>query len=340
MNKFEEMLERLINEDKAGAEELFHDIVVEKSRAIYENLLSDDVDVEEDEKFEEELIDIVAGELLDDDEEIASGHTPPADDAMEYILDTLNPDRYQHYIVYMRNLDFEKQVDLAEEIMQKVEEIRSDETFENEDMLDDGMLGDETDELEADISLDLDSNESEEDSELEDRVVDVEDALDELNAEFEKIMAEMGDEDEDEDEDEETEDEDEDLEDDSEVDDAEEDEEEDDTEDEDEDEDDEEGPKDQVATMREYVEKVTAKMGDHGDYTKSTVAGKNDMGGTAENIARTDANGKSSGKPTAKKMDTKNVNVPGARAAKLHSKEAAKTDKTADNTQSTLKPRK
>ena len=28
------MLERLINEDKAGAEELFHEIVVEKSRDI------------------------------------------------------------------------------------------------------------------------------------------------------------------------------------------------------------------------------------------------------------------------------------------------------------------
>ena len=34
-NKFEEMLERLINEDKEGAEELFHEIVVEKSRNIY-----------------------------------------------------------------------------------------------------------------------------------------------------------------------------------------------------------------------------------------------------------------------------------------------------------------
>ena len=43
LNKFEEMLERLVNEDKAGAEELFHEIVVEKSREIYENLLEDKV---------------------------------------------------------------------------------------------------------------------------------------------------------------------------------------------------------------------------------------------------------------------------------------------------------
>jgi hypothetical protein len=51
-NKFEEMLERLINEDPTGAEELFHESVVEKSRDIYESLLedeSDDVDEATDE---------------------------------------------------------------------------------------------------------------------------------------------------------------------------------------------------------------------------------------------------------------------------------------------------
>ena len=37
-NKFEEMLEKLVAEDRKGAEELFHEIVVEKSRTIYENL--------------------------------------------------------------------------------------------------------------------------------------------------------------------------------------------------------------------------------------------------------------------------------------------------------------
>ena len=56
-NKFEEMLERLINEDKAGAEELFHEIVVEKSRNIYESLLETDLDDDEevDEATDEEV---------------------------------------------------------------------------------------------------------------------------------------------------------------------------------------------------------------------------------------------------------------------------------------------
>ena len=46
-NKFEQMLELLVNEDKESAEKLFHEIVVEKSRDIYEGLLEDDKDVDE-----------------------------------------------------------------------------------------------------------------------------------------------------------------------------------------------------------------------------------------------------------------------------------------------------
>ena len=38
-SKFEQMLEKLVADDKAAAEEIFHNIVVEKSRSIYEGLL-------------------------------------------------------------------------------------------------------------------------------------------------------------------------------------------------------------------------------------------------------------------------------------------------------------
>ena len=54
-NKFEQMLEKLIAEDRAGAEELFHEIVVDKSRTIYEKLLDDDMpEVEVDEAAEKD----------------------------------------------------------------------------------------------------------------------------------------------------------------------------------------------------------------------------------------------------------------------------------------------
>src|SRR6056300_1520909 len=78
-NKFEEMLERLINEDRDGAEELFHEIVVEKSRSIYESLLEDDLEDEEvDESSDEEVdesddeeVDEATDEDDDEDEEMS-----------------------------------------------------------------------------------------------------------------------------------------------------------------------------------------------------------------------------------------------------------------------------
>ena len=67
--------------------------------------------------------------------------------------------------------------------------------------------------------------------------------------------------------------------------------------------------------MREYVEKVTPKMGDNGANTKSVVAGKNDMGGTASNLVQ---GGDEKGmKASAPKEDSAgNVNVPGGKASK------------------------
>jgi hypothetical protein len=83
--------------------------------------------------------------------------------------------------------------------------------------------------------------------------------------------------------------------------------------------------------MREYVEKVNggfgAKIGgDNGTNTKSTVAGKNDMGGTTANILRADTEnsgeakghlkGSSLFKGSPKEDNAGNVNVPGAKAGK------------------------
>lgn len=53
-NKFEQMLEALVNEDQAKAKEMFHQIVVEKSREIYENLLAEEFDEDANEAREEE----------------------------------------------------------------------------------------------------------------------------------------------------------------------------------------------------------------------------------------------------------------------------------------------
>jgi len=74
--KFKKMLEFLVNEEKEAAQELFHEIVVEKSRNIYESLLEsdykdddmDDEDLEESDDFDDDD-DSYVDSLDDEDEE-------------------------------------------------------------------------------------------------------------------------------------------------------------------------------------------------------------------------------------------------------------------------------
>ena len=71
MNKFEKLIEYVINDEDNKAADLFHEIVVEKSRDIYEDLMKeDDVNEEDVEDVEEE---VEADEITEDDEEMAFG---------------------------------------------------------------------------------------------------------------------------------------------------------------------------------------------------------------------------------------------------------------------------
>jgi len=62
-NKFEQMLEHLINDESDKAKDLFHQIVVAKSREIYEQILAEDFNEEDDEQQDESKCD-------DDDEKV------------------------------------------------------------------------------------------------------------------------------------------------------------------------------------------------------------------------------------------------------------------------------
>jgi hypothetical protein len=76
----EQMLEHLVNDDQAKAEELFHDYVVAKSREIYESLIEAEMDDdEEDEEVEE------ASDTEKDDEEEVSEDLTDEDFENEFI---------------------------------------------------------------------------------------------------------------------------------------------------------------------------------------------------------------------------------------------------------------
>tara|TARA_B110000503_G_C7153203_1_gene416118 strand:+ start:1978 stop:2970 length:993 start_codon:yes stop_codon:yes gene_type:complete len=291
LKKFEQMLERLVNEDKEGAEELFHEIVVEKSREIYESLL--ETDLEDDEEVDEAT-----------DEEVDESDDEELDEADDEDLDEADDEELDENF----NLD----------------------EFEVEaDPMDAMMGGDPADSMMGDVEMpDMGDEEGEEGEggDMEDRVMDLEDALEDLKAEFDALMA--GD------------DGDMDGEEEPEMDmGADMDDEEGDMDDEEGEEPEEESFQATVTPMetkykktageqmREYVEKVSASMGDNGANTKSIMAKPNNMGGTSANIAKgTTEQGVEAAKgnlkgsalsdQNPKDMSTGNVNVPGGKAAK------------------------
>jgi hypothetical protein len=151
--RFEQLIEYVINDETAKAKELFHQIVVEKSRAIYEDLME-----------KEEV-----------DEDNAMGEEPTE-------IDT----------------------DMSEDIggsqaQDMIDDVETEEAGMAEDDESDAEFDDGAEEVGHDVTHDIE-DEHDDEGDIENRVVDLEDKLDELMAEFEAMMggddgmgSEMGD---------------------------------------------------------------------------------------------------------------------------------------------------
>jgi hypothetical protein len=278
-NLLAQMLENLVNDDQAKAEELFHEYVVSASREIYENLI------------ESEIADEEVDEAMDEEDE-------------------------------------EDKVDEASEEDEDKDDEDLDENFEDIAYEgDDEMPSDATDDLEGDLEMGDEEDSEHSDKSEEELFMDLDSIVDELQAKFDELkggdhaepdMDNMG------------------------------------------------GPSDMDAdnemedfdleTVREYVEKVPAghgaekKGGPEGQLsgtgkdgnkptmnTKSIVAGKNDMGGSAKNLNQSyedsgavlSAQGQLKGTGLAKgnvvpNPDAKgNLNVPGGKAGDAFKKNSA-----------------
>jgi hypothetical protein len=168
-NKFEQMLEALINEETEKAKEIFHDIVVEKSRDIYESLLESDFEEEPTEGAEEEEMPV---EGFGEEEEGEEEDGPPGDeegdmdsdfgdeegDSDEEMDDSEQTDRI---------LDLEAAL---EELKAEFEELMAGEEGE-EHMGGDEFGGDATDDFMGDIEDEPMDEFSFEDSEEEEEIV-------------------------------------------------------------------------------------------------------------------------------------------------------------------------
>ena len=100
MNKpsFEQLIEYVINDEEAKARELFHQIVVEKSRNIYESLMDEDEQIDEDDamgrtdRYDESLGGDAADDLIDDVEAEEQGMQEAEDEEMDMEVDGVEVD--------------------------------------------------------------------------------------------------------------------------------------------------------------------------------------------------------------------------------------------------------
>jgi hypothetical protein len=90
MNKFEQLIEYVINDEDQKARELFHDIVVAKSREIYESIMDEEEQKELDEAQHDDLEE---GEELDETEEMEEGAMNM--DASDQFIDEVETDEQQ-----------------------------------------------------------------------------------------------------------------------------------------------------------------------------------------------------------------------------------------------------
>ena len=338
-SKFEQMLEKLVADDKTAAEEIFHNIVVEKSRSIYEGLLEDDIkDIEVEETSKEESKEKSAEtteaskEDKKEDEKVEEKTEETKD---EETTEASKDDAKEDEAVEEASKDEEsKDEDTTDESLVDVQD--SEAPAVETPVVPAEMGGDATDDMMGDIEADKGEEDKEGDTDgedMEDRVVDLEDAIDDLKAEFEKMMSDKGDDEEGDD----------------------------DAEDKGEEEaiisQDAEGetevapvlapeevapaveskesaPKSATEEIREYVNKVEASHSDGSDNTASPVAksGGTDAKADAKGLVQ---GGEEKGRPApkAKEHDAGNINKPGNKSA---APKAAKAN-TADGTDGSSK---
>lgn len=297
-NKFEQMLEKLTADDRTGAEALFHEIVVEKSRSIYENLLETDLaDI---------AVEETAVEEAKKDKEMKKADKEDSKEEMK------------------KESTEEVAAETTEEVAPAVEAPVTAE-----------VGGDASDDMIADIEDDKDAEDKGEEkpaaADMEDKIVDLEDAVEELKAEFEKLMSNEGDKEDAEGE--------------------------------------EKAEKEAVATevqpdaevvapvataevaaqpatseikserekMREYVDKVAVKHADHDDNAKSPTPKQ--AKGMAQAVDFVGSEEKGRPAPKAELNDGGNINTPGA-SIKLAKAKGPETADKSDNTKSILANKK
>ena len=140
MNKFEKLIEYIINDEDQKARELFHDIVVEKSRDIYESIM-------DEEQVEEHVAGDQVGELTqeisaeesvheEEDDEVGLDNDDQGDDMSGDLSMSMEPsdemdsDAAEHNEIEDKVMNIDAKLD---ELLAKFDEIMGGESMDSED---------------------------------------------------------------------------------------------------------------------------------------------------------------------------------------------------------------
>lgn len=178
-NQFEKLIEYVINDEDAKAKELFHQIVVSKSRQIYENIMQDE-ELEEDNAMGEEPTEIdtdmsegdmmggsQSGDMIDDIETEESGMHEGEDDADSEFDDEAESDGED------LTRDMEDEHDMGDDeaatksdvmdLADKLDDLMAEfeQMMDGGNDMDDGGMGDDMGDGMGDIEIDADEFETE-----------------------------------------------------------------------------------------------------------------------------------------------------------------------------------
>lgn len=227
MNKFEQLIEYVINDEEAKARELFHELVVEKSRAIYEEMMAEE-EFDLDEADQEGPADLLAA--VEEEKNNPGKHIDNLTDVLNATFGSDRSPEFKHaraaitqYLEFVTNADVDHPSDDPDDDEPMIRAMtggniaRHIQDYDLIDYLEDAahelslidtpgisesdeIGGDAADDLIDDIEVEeegvsmegegMDDEDTDDDDgeELEDRVVDLEDKLDELMGEFESLM--------------------------------------------------------------------------------------------------------------------------------------------------------
>lgn len=153
--KFEQLLDYIVNEEMDKANELFHEIVVEKSRSIYENLIAEEEEEQADESAESDE---------DDEQQNESADEAEVEEGMD------------------------DEVDEGEEL----EDSYSMEAGDDVEPSGDEETGDFEKEIGADDDMDMDDEMGPEEPSEDEAMMDIKSAIEELEAAFAELEAAQG----------------------------------------------------------------------------------------------------------------------------------------------------